>query len=279
MAALVDDQTALPAEIGELDDATEFCEAYWRHLTKAAPLLKPWPAEGDFLEALEPECPRQGVCYLRLDLLSERCLVQLVRREDGTLRARVFLAREIDVPRRPTTIMDDARRVAKFHLGFRAEQWVSSLHCHWQAPREFFGRLKGLKILAEKLRDQHLVQCARQKTRSYDTEVHAAWVRAACEGDLAVQPENVLDCGAYRQRLAEIGYPPHAVVLGRAASGRGEATELVHFPIDDAVAIVDVFLDLFHEYPGPAFWLNMIATRGEGRASYSYAIAPNREAR
>ena len=275
MAGIVDNSVALPDDVGELDDPTEFCDAFWQHVTRTAPAFRPWPSDGDFLEqAIEPACPTSGACYLRLDLLGQRCVMELARRsDDGALRGRVLLAAEIDVPRAPTTAMDDPRRVAQFHLGFRAEQYAGSVHCFWQPPRAFFGRLKGLRDLAEQLRGSHLTPRAREATKSYDAKVHAAWAAQAARSPrhLAVQPDNILDCGAYRRQLAAIGYPPHVVVLRRAPGSR-EPEELLNFPIDDAAAIVDVYLDLFHEYPTAAFWLTLVATRGA--EPYSFAVAP-----
>ena len=58
----------------------------------------------------------------------------------------------------------------------------------------------------------------------------------------------------------------------RRAPGAREPEELLNFPIDDAAAIVDVYLDLFHEYPTAAFWLTLVATRGA--EPYSFAVAP-----
>ena len=78
MAAIVDNSVALPDDVGELDDPTEFCDAFWQHVTRTAPAFRPWPSDGDFLEqAIEPACPTSGACYLRLDLLGQRCVMEL----------------------------------------------------------------------------------------------------------------------------------------------------------------------------------------------------------
>lgn len=244
------------ADLGELDDAAEFADAFVkRAIGKRKLVEKKWPESMvKALDAAAPPHPTRAVCDLRI--LAQRGVLELDRSAgaDGTLRARLLLAREIAMPRGPSKLMDDPRRIARFHLGFRACQWAASPHCAWREGPDLAsicGEIGALRNVSARLRERDLVP--QIETLAGGVSV-SSWVDTQLKRTLAVQPPDVTDCDDYKQRLSSMGYPPHAVVV--AYDKRTRTTEtLLHVPLDAAASFVDVFMDVFHEAPGAADYL------------------------
>ena len=99
----------------------------------------------------------------------------------------------------------------------------------------------------------------------------AAGVVALERGPLIQQPGNMGDSG-YRDFMEAEGKPPHAVVYQMVESPQSKQqrrpVQLLDFPVDDAVPIVDAVAELFGEHPIGFPWLKMLTHHDQGTIAW-----------
>lgn len=261
-AAAADEAALLPTDLGDLDDAAEFADAFWARATSVEMAWAPWPG------SLWATCSRFERAVLSLRVLDQRVTVDF-----QAAASRVLLAREIEMP----AASSDHRRVAQFHGGFRALQWASSSHFRALDGgdlREYFGKLTALRDCCETLRlGPALDASSKGEALVDDMALVEQWAKADVgRARLTVQPPDVLDCAAYEKNLGAIGCPPHVIVATFDPVKRATTT-LCRLPLRGAKAVADLYMDVLHEAPSSRDWLRVVAPTGSWEVTVAKATS------
>ena len=244
----IDESELLPRDLGDLDDANEFADAFWERATKEKMAWSKWPG------SLWAACAKHNRSVLSLKVLDQRVTVEFTEE-----RSRVLLAREIAMP----ATSNDTRRVAQFHAGFRALQWASSSHCRvfdGGDLREYFGKLTALRDCCATLKGESLID---------DEDEVAKWAaNNVGRAQLTVQPPDALDCDDYQRKMTAINCPPHVIVASYDPVKR-KTTTLCRLPLKGAKAVADLYMDVLHEVPSPRDWLKAVCPDG----SWEFSVA------
>ena len=244
----IDESELLPRDLGDLDDANEFADAFWERATKEKMVWGKWPG------SLWAACAKHERSVLSLKVLDQRVTVAFTEES-----SRVLLAREIAMPA-PSS---DKRRVAPFHEGYRALQWASSPYClqlNGGDLREYFGKLTALRDCCATLKGESLID---------DEDAVAKWAtNNVGRAQLTVQPPDALDCDDYARKMAAINCPPHVIVAFYDPAKRATTT-LCRLPSKGAKAVADLYMDVLHEVPSPRDWLKAVCPDG----SWEFSVA------